>query len=138
MENKKVGFVLYLDNYPMLLAMPSDQRGWLLLALYVYADRLSREEEVSMEEVMAAFPQLTEQARVACGFMGANICRDTQKWFAQRRARMERKSRQGDSGPARSLSDHDAVVREDMERMRRLMQEERERGRQGDGRQETV
>lgn len=124
MDNKKAGFVLYFDNYPMLLALPPEQRGWLLLALYVYADRLGRGEEVSMEEVMTAFPQLTEQTRVACGFMGANICRDTQKWFAQRRARNQRRT-QGESRPALSPQERLDRDRADMEMARKLLERSR-------------
>ena len=140
MENKKASFLLYFDSYPVLISLPPDQRGWLLTVLYVYADRLGRGEEITMEEVLDSFPQLAEQTRVACGFMGANIFRDTQKWFAQRRARMERRS-QWDRKSAPAVSQEDRLRREseDMERIRRLLNQsleeaEQEKGGRGAGR----
>lgn len=140
MENKKASFLLYFDSYPVLISLPPDQRGWLLTVLYVYADRLGRGEEITMEEVLDSFPQLAEQTRVACGFMGANIFRDTQKWFAQRRARMERRSQwERKSAPAVSQEDRLRRESEDMERIRRLLNQsleeaEQEKGGRGAGR----
>ena len=140
MENKKASFLLYFDSYPVLISLPPDQRGWLLTVLYVYADRLGRGEEITMEEVLDSFPQLAEPTRVACGFMGANIFRDTQKWFAQRRARMERRSQwERKSAPAVSQEDRLRRESEDMERIRRLLNQsleeaEQEKGGHGAGR----
>ena len=38
MNHPKRGFVVYFDNYPMLLTMPPEQRGLLFTALMQYAD----------------------------------------------------------------------------------------------------
>ena len=40
MENAKRGFVFYFDNYFVVEDLPPDQRGWLLSALCVYAERV--------------------------------------------------------------------------------------------------
>ena len=40
MENAKRGFVFYFDNYFVVEDLPRDQRGWLLSALCVYAERV--------------------------------------------------------------------------------------------------
>ncbi len=44
MNNPKRGFVVYFDNYPMLLALPPEQRGLLFTALMQYADGRWRTE----------------------------------------------------------------------------------------------
>ncbi len=129
MENQKNSFLLYLDNYPVLMTLPPEQRGWLLTALYVYAQRLSREEQADMTQIMEEFPQMTEQTQVAFGFMAGNICRDTQKWLAQRRSRLERKGQwpQSQSSAASQRPGGDwSREREDMERIRRLMEQGRD------------
>ena len=54
MENKNVkrGFLLYFDSYPALMELEAEQRGLLLSALYVYADRVWRDETVTLEEIL--------------------------------------------------------------------------------------
>lgn len=52
MANPKRGFVLYFDNYPMIIALPPDQRGWLITALMEYAERLSRGEGLPPEDLL--------------------------------------------------------------------------------------
>lgn len=129
MEEKK-SFILYLDSYPMFRTLSPEQRGWLFTAIYAYAQQLSQEETAMqageleiMEAVANSIPEMEEQTRMAFSFVASSIYRDTKKWYAQRRARTERKSRQGVSEPARGNGDSDKRIREDMERMRRLMKE---------------
>ena len=43
MNNPKRGFLLYFDNYPMVTMLPPEQRGWLLSALFSYADKIWRD-----------------------------------------------------------------------------------------------
>ena len=90
-KNDKTGFLLYFDSYPAIAGLDAEQRGLLLSALYVYADRVWRDETVSMEEILDQFPAMDGQTRTACGFMGANILRDTRKWLSQRELRSQRR-----------------------------------------------
>ena len=87
MENAKRGFVFYFDNYFVVEDLPPDQRGWLLSALCVYAERVWRDPSVTMEEILDHYPQMSGQTRIACGFLGAAVLRDTQRWLSQRQAR---------------------------------------------------
>ena len=59
MANPKRGFVLYFDNYPMIIALPPDQRGWLITALMEYAERLSRGEGLPPEDLLTRYPPLS-------------------------------------------------------------------------------
>ena len=43
MGNQKKSFVLYFDNYLMIRRLPVPQRGYLLDALFCYADRVWRD-----------------------------------------------------------------------------------------------
>lgn len=129
LEEKK-SFILYLDSYPMFQMLSPEQRGWLLTAIYAYAQQLSQEEAAVqagelaiMEAVADSIPELEDQTRMAFSFVASSIYRDTLKWYAQRRARTQRKSQKALSRPAQSNPDSDARIREDMERMRRLMKE---------------
>ena len=96
MANSKTGFIFYFDNYPALLTLPLEQRGLVITLLCLYADRVWRDPEYSLEEALELFPQLSEQAAVACRFMGAAILRDTRRWLEQREYRMQRRQSQQD------------------------------------------
>ena len=120
--NPKRGFVFYFDNYPALTALSPEQRGWLLTVLMVYADRVWREPEVTLEEVMESFPMLSSETRLACSFMGASILRDTQKWLNRQRSGIASRSG-GKPGPsAEEKASAGRREAEDMERARRLME----------------
>lgn len=124
MKNRKKSFLLYFDNYPMLLALPPEQRGLLVTALYTYAERVWQDETVTIEEVMELYPQLSPQARMASRFMGANILRDTQRWLSQRQARQERRQSQPQGAGRGAAPDQreEERVRLDMERTRNLVE----------------
>ena len=129
MENKNVkrGFLLYFDSYPALMELEAEQRGLLLSALYVYADRVWRDEGVTLEEILEQFPAMSGQARTACSFMGAAIQRDTRKWLSQREARTQRRQEQGrGGGTSPGLEQRLQREREDMERSSRLLRAMRE------------
>ena len=83
MSNAKKGFVLYFDSCPMLEALPPEQRGWLLSAVYSYADRIWREPSTELEEILDLYPMLTSQARAVFGFLASNLRRDTLRWLKQ-------------------------------------------------------
>ena len=98
MENAKRGFVFYFDNYFVVEDLPPDQRGWLLSALCVYAERVWRDPSVTMEEILDHYPQMSGQTRIACGFLGAAVLRDTQRWLHQQKVRSQRRQ-QGSAVP---------------------------------------
>ena len=143
-EEKK-SFILYLDSYPMFHMLSPEQRGWLLTAIYAYAQQLSQEEAAVqagelaiMEAVADSIPEMEDQTRMAFSFVASSIYRDTLKWYAQRRARTQRKSQKALSQPAQGNGDSDARIREDMERMRRLMKEAFQEVPEESWRKETV
>lgn len=126
MSTKK-SILVYFDSYPMLVALPFEQRGLIFTVLLVYGERLSR-ENTDLEEIMEQFPRLTPEARAVCGFMGANISRDTQKWLSrQQRGSVLSPVQRRRGGPApltpKEKEASERRVAEDMERTRRLMEQ---------------
>ena len=121
MENAKRGFVFYFDNYFVVEDLPPDQRGWLLSALCVYAERVWRDPSVTMEEILDHYPQMSGQTRIACGFLGAAVLRDTQRWLSQRQARALRRQ-QGDrpGRPPAHARERSWSREQDMELTRKL------------------
>ena len=121
MSVTKKGFVVYFNNYPLMSALSFEQQGMLFSALMIYADRVWRDRSVTLEEVLEGFPRLSPEARMACGFMGAAIQRDTDAWLNRREYRQQGKTecqKRGDPETA------DRRAREDMERLRRLLERE--------------
>lgn len=117
MTGPKKSFVVYFDSYPLLNTLSMEQRGLLFSILMVYADRSWRDPSVSLEEVMAGFPGLAPETRMACGFMGAAVQRDTEAWLSKREYRLQKKQQ------AVSPEESDRRAREDMERARRLLEQ---------------
>lgn len=125
MSVTKKGFVVYFNNYPLMSALSFEQQGMLFSALMIYADRVWRDRSVTMEEVLEGFPRLSPEARMACGFMGAAIQRDTDAWLNRREYRQQSKpgcQKRGDPETA------DRRAREDMDRLRRLLEQETAKG----------
>ena len=75
MNNPKRGFVVYFDNYPMLLAMPPEQRGLLFTALMQYADGRWRGEVTDPEEVLVRWPDMGAQAAASRPGRGSGALR---------------------------------------------------------------
>ena len=125
MSVTKKGFVVYFNNYPLMSALPFEQQGMLFSALMIYADRVWRNRSVTMEEVLEGFPRLSPETRMAYGFMGAAIQRDTDAWLNRREYRQQSKpggQKKGDPETA------DRRAREDMDRLRRLLEQETAKG----------
>ena len=78
MADKK-SFLLYFDMYPSIRGLLPEQRGYLLSALFEFADAAWRENG-SRESVLERFPQMSEAARMAYSFIAEAIQRDTEKW----------------------------------------------------------
>lgn len=129
MTDKKTGFIFYFDYYAALSALPPEQRGWLITALCVYADRVWRDETVTAEEILAQFPQLSPQSRVAWQFMTSAVDRDTQRWLRQRQVRMQRRQQHAGADPDGIDPQEQARrFREDALRSRRALDVCREQG----------
>lgn len=133
MSNRKRGFVFYFDNLVTVETLPPDQRGWLLSALCSYADRVWQDSSVSVEEVLDLYPQLSQQAAVACRFLAAGVLRDTQKWLSQQELRTRRREQQQGraplaarpSSPSQESPQSLERYRQDVERARRALEESR-------------
>lgn len=95
---QKKSFLVYFDNYPMVQALPLEQRGLLLTALFEYGMAAGEPDSPSIPEILEAFPAMAEETRMACLFMCSNIHRDTQRWLGRQAAQERRRAGQG-SGP---------------------------------------
>ena len=118
MANPKRGFVLYFDNYPMIIALPPDQRGWLITALMEYAERLSRGEGLPPEDLLTRYPPLSPQTKTAIQFMATGVDRDTQRWLQRQRAGEERRRTREGERPSPSAASSAQALQEQAERAR--------------------
>ena len=91
MGNQKKSFVLYFDNYLMIRRLPVPQRGYLLDALFCYADRVRRDTSCTVDEVLRLFPQMEPQTQSTFSFMASNLRRDAMRWLHQREVRTQRR-----------------------------------------------
>lgn len=123
-NDKKTGFIFYFDSYPALVSLPPEQRGWLITALCVYADR-AWQGEVEQADILEQFPQLDGQARTAFQFMAAGVQRDTQKWHRTRQARAQRRQQQRPGAPPGqpSLEEQERQALENRARLQHLVEE---------------
>ena len=76
---EKKSFLLYFDMYPSIRRLSPEQKGYLLSALFEFADGAWR-EELNKEAILERFPQLDEVGRMAYSFIAETIQRDTEKW----------------------------------------------------------
>lgn len=138
MNNPKRGFVVYFDNYPMLMALPPEQRGLLFTALMQYADGRWRGEVTDPEEVLVRWPGMGPQAQMGFRFMASAVDRDTQRWLLRRQAgeRRRQQVREGErrtSVPSSPVSrtwtePPDTQYSADLEQTRRLVERIRSGG----------
>lgn len=128
MANPKRGFVLYFDNYPMIIALPPDQRGWLITALMEYAERLSRREGLPPEDLLTRYPPLSPQTRTAFQFMAIGVDRDTQRWLQRQRTGEERRRTREGERPSPSAASSAQTLQEqaERERLRRVLEQAKE------------
>lgn len=138
MNNPKRGFVVYFDNYPMLLALPPEQRGLLFTALMQYADGRWRGEVSDPEEVLERWPGMEPQARMGFRFMASAVDRDTQRWLLRRQSGERRRQQAREGGqsskipgstvPYARAEPPDARYSADLEQTRRLVERIRSEG----------
>ena len=80
MQNKKRGFVLYFDACEGLNCLEPEQRGWVLTALNAFAMACAQDVETGAERILSQYPQLSPEARRACGALCDTVRRDTWRW----------------------------------------------------------
>ena len=133
MNNPKRGFVVYFDNYPMLMALPPEQRGLLFTALMQYADGRWRGEVSDPEEVLERWPGMEPQARMGFRFMASAVDRDTQRWLLRRQSGERRRQQTqkegersapapGSPAPRARTEPPDPRYSADLEQTRRLVE----------------
>ena len=81
-EEQKKSFVLYFDMYPSIRVLPADQKGMLLGAVFEYAQSAA-ERDITPEEIMARYPDMSQACSMAFRFVAETIRRDTEKWKAK-------------------------------------------------------
>ncbi len=110
MQDKK-SFLLYFDSYPMLEKLSPEEVGYLMRAVYEYAMRVWQ-EDIRVEVFLESRSELSPAASMACGFLCANVRRDTEKWRQRREryssAAKEKKERGGEAHPTEEQSGKDA------------------------------
>ena len=87
---------------------------------------------MGIEEVLDLYPQMSQQASVACRFLAAGVLRDTQKWLTQQELRTRRREQQGraplaarPAPPAQDSPQSLERYRQDVELARRVLEESR-------------
>ena len=81
-EEQKKSCVLYFDMYPSIRVLPADQKGMLLGAVFEYAQSAA-ERDITPEEIMARYPDMSQACSMAFRFVAETIRRDTEKWKAK-------------------------------------------------------
>lgn len=104
MTQEKKSFVLYLDAYPYISALPADQRGELLSALYWYAGLLET-QTLSAWEAAEQCTQLLPETRMAFCFMAGALERDTRKWREKRANYLSAAARRQEERGSRTAGD---------------------------------
>ena len=92
MTQEKKSFVLYFDSWPLIATLPPEQRGWLLSAVFDFAIRVAKDQNVSKEALLDHYPEMTPDTRMAWGFVCGMIARDTGRWSQQRDSRIQRRA----------------------------------------------
>lgn len=143
MNNPKRGFVIYFDNYPMLLEMPPEQRGLLFTALIQYADGRWRGDVTDPEEILVRWPSIGPQAQMGFRFMASAVDRDTQRWLLRRQAGERRRQQAREEGqsskihgstvPCARAEPPDNHYSTDLEQTRRLVERIRSGGEETHG-----
>lgn len=108
----------------MIIALPPDQRGWLITALMEYAERLSRGEGLPPEDLLTRYPPLSPQTKTAFQFMATGVDRDTQRWLQRQRTGEERRRTREGERPSSSVASSAQALQEqaERERLRRVLE----------------
>ena len=83
-EEQKKSFLLYFDMYPSINILPIEQKGMLLDTMFEYA-QAAAERDSPPEEILARYPDMSQECRMAFRFIAETIRRDTEKWREKHR-----------------------------------------------------
>ena len=83
-EEQKKSFLLYFDMYPSIRTLPTEQKGMLLETVFEYA-QAAAERGSPPEEILARYPDMSQECRMAFRFVAETIRRDTEKWKEKHR-----------------------------------------------------
>ena len=122
-EEKKKSFLLYFDMYPSIRILHREQKGLLLDTVFEYAQ--VAEGGSLPEEVLARYPDMSQECRMAFRFMAETIRRDTEKWKEKHRRYSEAAKVRWEKGHGKYADE-----RRDRERdaeMRKYVQQMQER-----------
>lgn len=97
-EGHKRGFVLYFDNYACMAALPVEQRGLLISALFEYA-MAAEDGAAKPGDILRRYPGLSPGGEMAFRFMADTIRRDTEKWLAKRQRYQDAARRRAEAPP---------------------------------------
>lgn len=78
-QKEKKSFVLYFAWYPCISALPAEQRGELLCALFEYAAEAA-EGRMDLQPILDQHPDMAPEAQMVFRLLGETVCRDTEKW----------------------------------------------------------
>ena len=123
-EEKKKSFLLYFDMYPSIRTLPTEQKGMLLETVFEYA-QAAAERGSPPEEILARYPDMSQECRMAFRFMAETIRRDTEKWKEKHRRYSEAAKVRWEKGHGKCSDE-----RRDRERdaeMRKYVQQMQER-----------
>ena len=95
MPGERKSFLLYFDMYECIAALPEEQRGMLMLALFEYAQAES-DGAGDKEAVLAAHPRMTPETRMAFAFISETLRRDAEKWRAKHLRYLEAAQKRSD------------------------------------------
>ena len=123
-EEQKKSFLLYFDMYPSIHILPIEQKGMLLDTMFEYA-QAAAERDSPPEEILARYPDMSQECRMAFRFMAETIRRDTEKWKEKHRRYSEAAKVRWEKGHGKYADE-----RRDRERdaeMRKYVQQMQER-----------
>lgn len=114
MADLKKSFLLYFDMYPMISRLPAEQKGELLDALFLFAQK-EAEKQGSGESVPGQRPDMKPETEMAFRFMAETIRRDTDKW-REKHVRYQKAAQE--RGEKRQNNDLRRYVQEMRERLK--------------------
>ena len=134
-EEQKKSFVLYFDMYPSIRVLPADQKGMLLGAVFEYAQSAA-ERDITPEEIMARYPDMSQACSMAFRFVAETIRRDTEKWKAKHKRYPEAAKVRGEKGQYAGEGGYGGRGDEKAACMRKYIDQMPKRGKQ-DGRNDV-
>ena len=100
-EEQKKSFVLYFDMYPSIRVLPADQKGMLLGAVFEYAQSAA-ERDITPEEIMARYPDMSQACSMAFRFVASGVTRRSGRLSTSGTPRPQKSAGKRASTPAKA------------------------------------